>query len=46
MIPHHQGAIRMAEGVGVNGQDTFLLQMSNDMISAQSAQIYDMEQMR
>ena len=44
MIPHHKGAIRMAEDVATDGNDLFLRQMAVDMIDSQSRQVYDMRQ--
>ncbi|UYM03930.1 DUF305 domain-containing protein [Solicola gregarius] len=46
MIPHHKGAIRMAEDVASRGSDLFIRQLAIDMISAQSRQVYDMRQIR
>lgn len=46
MIPHHRGAIRMAEEVAGSGNDVFLRQQATDMIASQSRQIYDMRRIR
>jgi uncharacterized protein (DUF305 family) len=46
MIPHHQGAIRMAEEVAGTGNDVFVRQLAIDLISSQSRQVYDMRQIR
>lgn len=43
MIPHHQGAIDMAEDLKQNTQRPELLKLANDIIAAQTAEI---EQMR
>lgn len=44
MIPHHKGAIRMAEDVAVDGSDLFIRQTAIDMISSQRRQVHDMRQ--
>lgn len=45
MIEHHEGAVRMLEQLLTNGSDQFLSAMGTDMMTAQSTQIWQMEQM-
>lgn len=45
MIPHHEGAIDMAEQQLINGRDPYLYQLSMDIMSTQRDQIYTMEDM-
>jgi len=45
MIPHHEGAVRMLVNLATNGSDQFLAALGNDMMTAQSVQIWQMEQM-
>lgn len=44
MIPHHQGAIDMAEVLLAQGSDAQLLDLAEEIISAQRAEIQQMEQ--
>lgn len=44
MIPHHEGAIAMAEDVARDGSDLYVRQLAIDIISTQSRQVYDMQQ--
>ncbi|WP_298746272.1 DUF305 domain-containing protein [uncultured Serinicoccus sp.] len=46
MIPHHEGAVRMAVDANLHGEDGFVRQFSTDLIVTQEAQIAQMEQMR
>lgn len=39
MIPHHQGAIMMAEGFGQFGKDPVLIAMSKKIIADQKMEI-------
>jgi uncharacterized protein (DUF305 family) len=42
MIPHHQGAIDMAEAELRSGKDPVLRQLAKDIIAAQNKEIADM----
>jgi uncharacterized protein (DUF305 family) len=42
MIPHHQGAIRMARAVIDKTRDSELMQLADDIVGGQSAEIEDM----
>ncbi|WP_017541502.1 DUF305 domain-containing protein [Nocardiopsis halophila] len=44
MTEHHEGAIEMAEDVTVDGKDTDVLRMANDVIAEQQADIARMEE--
>ncbi|MCH8531816.1 MAG: DUF305 domain-containing protein [Saccharospirillum sp.] len=44
MIPHHQGAIDMAEVLLAQGSDAQLLELGEEIITAQQAEIEQMEQ--
>jgi uncharacterized protein (DUF305 family) len=44
MIPHHQGAIDMAEVVLTHGKDARVKQLAKDIIAAQKREIADMKQ--
>lgn len=44
MIEHHEGAVRMAEQVVINGSDVSLRQMAINMLSTQNSQIQDMQE--
>lgn len=44
MIPHHQGAIDMADVLLTHGSDPQLLELGEEIISAQQAEIQQMEQ--
>lgn len=46
MVPHHEGAIRMSENIGVNGDDLFVRQFSTDVLVTQGQQIGAMEDMQ
>lgn len=46
MIHHHQGAIRMARVLRKNSPDAELLTLANAIITAQSAEIIDMNALR
>jgi uncharacterized protein (DUF305 family) len=46
MIPHHQGAIAMAEQLLDEGEQPALRQMAEDIISAQSEEIAEMREWR
>lgn len=43
MIPHHEGAISMAESEIANGHENEIKQMAQKMISAQSSEINEMQ---
>lgn len=45
MIAHHQGAIEMAETEIANGSHAPAIQLANDIITSQQAEIAQMEQM-
>lgn len=46
MIPHHQGAIRMARVQLANGQDAEMRALAKDVVSAQSKEIEEMNMWR
>ena len=43
MIPHHQGAVAMAQLVLVHGQDPLTRQLAEEIIASQQAEIYSMQ---
>ncbi len=45
MIGHHEGALAMAESVVVGGSDAQAIEMANDVIASQSAEIAIMREM-
>lgn len=45
MIAHHEGAIMMAKTENTAGQDTDAVQLSKDIVSAQEAEIQEMDKL-
>jgi uncharacterized protein (DUF305 family) len=43
MIPHHQGAVAMAQLVLVHGQDPLTRQLAEEIIASQQTEIYSMQ---
>jgi uncharacterized protein (DUF305 family) len=46
MVPHHQGAIRMAEAVLTKSQDSELRELAEEIVSAQEREIEEMNAFR